>query len=207
MSKKLLTLTQVTTLFKALKMAFQDSGTATEYTASQLQLGDRAVGSAAQLVNPDNTLSPLPDGKYRVTGEDFVFTVKDGLIASIGEDMAETPVDPAVDPATPVEDPEKKPEAMAAAPEDFEARIAAIESTLNGLVEKIDKVLGVAEAAPAEENFATAEAVNKIASQFAEIQKVVMLFAEMPAQESQTSRNPDSKLGRFNKSALFNKKS
>lgn len=52
------------------------------YSSSEIKISDKVVGGVAEMIAPDGTLSPIPDGDY-VMDDGFSFTAKDGKIESI----------------------------------------------------------------------------------------------------------------------------
>jgi hypothetical protein len=58
----------------------------TVYTDSQIKVSDKVVGGIVEMIAPDGTLTPAPDGDYAMENG-FSFTVKDGaIIAIMGEE-------------------------------------------------------------------------------------------------------------------------
>jgi len=167
------------------------------YSATELVVTDKTVGSDVQLVDSTGVSAPAPDGDY-VMEDGFSFTVKDGKIESIiGEEQpveVVEPVDAAIE-VVPAEEPvvevpiEEVPEVEEVPEEDItdakmmelEMKVTELETKFSELSAKVDELSAQKmEAEQAVENF------NKVVN---ELNTNMKTLANIPVQFSKVSND------------------
>jgi len=182
----------------------------TVYTDSQIKVSDKVVGGVVEMIAPDGTLTPAPDGDYAMeTG--FSFTVKDGVIVAIMgeeavvEDMtAPTPTPVVTETPTDMED------VAPVEPTPMEKQVAYMEEKLRSLEEKIaaieEAINGMTSASMESEK--TISTFNKIVD---ELNTNIKTLANIPVQFSKVDtsvKNGEEKQEKLNNLVnILNKKS
>jgi hypothetical protein len=182
----------------------------TVYTDSQIKVSDKVVGGVVEMIAPDGTLTPAPDGDYAMENG-FSFTVKDGAIVAIMgeeavvEDMtAPTPTPVVTETPTDMED------VAPVEPTPMEKQVAYMEEKLRSLEEKIaaieEAINGMTSASMESEK--TISTFNKIVD---ELNTNIKTLANIPVQFSKVDtsvKNGEEKQEKLNNLVnILNKKS
>lgn len=182
----------------------------TVYTDSQIKVSDKVVGGVVEMIAPDGTLTPAPDGDYAMENG-FSFTVKDGVIVAIMgeeavvEDMtAPTPTPVVTETPTDMED------VAPVEPTPMEKQVAYMEEKLRSLEEKIaaieEAINGMTSASMESEK--TISTFNKIVD---ELNTNIKTLANIPVQFSKVDtsvKNGEEKQEKLNNLVnILNKKS
>ncbi|WP_449439638.1 hypothetical protein [Pedobacter steynii] len=159
-------------------------------TGEQINLSGREVGSEVTIADS----APAPDGEY-VLSDGFKFTVKDGKIDSIIEEVQkveeevlaeEKPSDVVVEDAPKSDDKDKEIEALKAEIESLKEQIASLTSQFSAI-----------------ENFATKEQFENLQTVFNSLNESVLKLANIPVEESKTSLGFKSNNKKYNDMAAL----
>ena len=182
----------------------------TVYTDSQIKVSDKVVGGIVEMIAPDGTLTPAPDGDYAME-DGFSFTVKDGVIVSImGEEaVVEDMTAPTPTPVV-TETPTNMEDVAPVEPTPMEKQVAYMEEKLRSLEEKIaaieEAIKGMTSASMESEK--TISTFNKIVD---ELNTNIKTLANIPVQFSKVDssvKNNEEKQEKLNNLVnILNKKS
>jgi hypothetical protein len=185
------------TVYQKIKEALSNALKFAEEThkESELQISEVALGGKVELVNPDGTLSPAPDGEYTV-GEN-TFTVRDGFIVELnGEKADEQPKD-----ETPSEN--SKPEQeMAEEPkqgnpaQEQPNEIADLKAQLEAqaqAIEELKQAIASMQEAIGQNETKESEMSAQFSNQLTELNDTLKQLAAMPAEFSKTNTSNRTK--------------
>ena len=180
------------------------------YEDAELNISAKEIGGKVEIVNADSTLSPAPDGEYKMS-DGFTFEIKDGLITSIAgqepveaatedkaaESTSGTTEDAKTDEPTsgsteevkaedvptdaPVEEVPTQDDAVA----QLQDRVGAMESKLNEIIDMINGVQMKAQT--------DSETIQQFNQTVLELNSHIKVLANTPAQPSKTNTRPSVK--------------
>lgn len=152
-------------LYKALKMMVgQFEEIEKVYTESEIKISDKIVGGKVEMIQPDNTLAPAPDGDYKME-DGSMYSVKDGVITAID---GETPIVEEVPmEEVPVED----------VPVEND-KVTKLEERIISLEESIDKLYNMIE----ESKVSKEDEVSEFTKQVAELNQTIKTLASIPVE-------------------------
>lgn len=144
-------------------------------TQPQIQVSDMVVGGKVEVVNPDGTLSPAPDGEYTVDKD--VIEVKDGQITSVNGAEETAPAD------------KKAPEEKMAAP-DMQSEIDALKAETESLKAAIAELKKAIEDDKAEDAAEDQKMSAEFSKQISDLNETLKVLAAMPSEFSKTNQSP-----------------
>lgn len=163
------------------------------YSPSELKISENSVGGTVEIINPDKTLSPAPDGTYKLA-DGAIYTVKDSKIESIeGEDE---PQDDAVQAAadapaegSPAEEETETPAEEKAEDAEEDTIIANLQQTVSDLTDKVDGLVAAVAELSASNMKEQKEALAAFNSELNQVKEHVKFMAKIPLEASKTSKS------------------
>jgi hypothetical protein len=172
---------EVAEAIKNLTAALAEEVSAKEYAETEVKISEKAVGGKVELIDGDGNLAPVPDGDMKVSGDDNVYTVKDGQISAIN---GEVPSEEAPKEEPPVEAAEDAPAEEAPADEtkpneEIDALKADVEALKAAIAEMQNMIA----------SFASKDEVASFNSQLENLNQTLKAVAKMPVEFSKTNNN------------------
>ena len=154
-------------------------------TQPQLQISDMVVGGKVEIINPDGTLSPAPNGEYTVDKD--AIEVKDGQITSVNGVEEKAPTDNKT--------PEEK---LADTPvdnssTDLKAQVDALKVETTDLKAAIEELKNSIATDKAEDDAEDKKMSAHLSKQFNDLNETLKFLANLPGEFSKTNQSPIEK--------------